>query len=156
VGRVSDDRMPMARLLAMAYRQLIEGLHERLAQRGWSDLRPPYGFVLVAARDRLLTAGDVTELLGMTKQATSQLLDAMEAEGLVERRPDPDDARVKRVAITEKGRRLLTTVEAIYAELEDEWAHQIGAERVEAMRIDLGRVMLGLYDGRLPPIRPVW
>lgn len=151
-----NDRIPMARLLAMAYRQLIEGLHERLAQQGWTEMRPPYGFVLVAARDRPLTAGDVTELLGMTKQATSQLLDTMEAAGLVERGPDPDDARVKRVAITEKGRGLLATVEAIYAELEDEWAQQIGAERVEAVRSDLRRVLLGLYDGRLPPIRPVW
>jgi DNA-binding MarR family transcriptional regulator len=153
---VTDSPLPMARLLAMAFRQLMESLHDRLAERGWTDVRRPYGFVLLAAREGRLTAGEVTELLGMTKQATSQLLEAMEAEGLVERRPDDDDARVKRVAITDKGRRLLATVEEIYAELEQEWAEHIGPDAVEAVRSDLHRVLLGLYGGRLPPIRPVW
>jgi DNA-binding MarR family transcriptional regulator len=149
-------RMPIARLLAMAFRQQMEQLHLRLEERGWTDVRRPYGFVLLAARDGELTATDVTELLGMTKQAASQLFEAMESARLVERRPDPRDARVKRVAITEEGRRLLATVEEIYDELEQEWAEHIGADRVEAVRSDLHQVLLGLYGGRLPPIRPVW
>ncbi|HEY8547596.1 MAG TPA: hypothetical protein VIL36_21185, partial [Acidimicrobiales bacterium] len=41
--------MPLARLFAMAFRQLIDELHARLAARGWGAMRPPYGFVLVAA-----------------------------------------------------------------------------------------------------------
>ena len=31
--------VPLARLLAMAYRHLVVGLHERLAARGWRDVR---------------------------------------------------------------------------------------------------------------------
>ena len=42
--------VPLARLFAMAYRYFIEELHERLRARGWTDLRPAYGFVLLAAR----------------------------------------------------------------------------------------------------------
>jgi DNA-binding MarR family transcriptional regulator len=148
--------MPLARLLAMAFRQLIDGLHDRLAERGWSDLRPPYGFVLLAVKDAPQTATDLTALLGTTKQATSQLLEVMEAADYVTRRADPDDARVKRVAITDRGQRLLTEVEAIYAELEAEWAAVIGEERVQAVRADLEVVVRAQNDGRLPPVRPTW
>ena len=42
---------PLARLLAMAYRQLVDDLHRRLAARGWSDVRPAFGFLLLALRD---------------------------------------------------------------------------------------------------------
>jgi hypothetical protein len=43
---------PLARLFAIAYRLLIDSLHERLQARGWTDVRPAYGFVLLAARDQ--------------------------------------------------------------------------------------------------------
>ena len=42
---------PLARLFAIAYRLLIDGLHDRLQAQGWTDVRPAYGFVLLAARD---------------------------------------------------------------------------------------------------------
>jgi DNA-binding MarR family transcriptional regulator len=49
----------------------------------------------------------VTELaskLGVTKQAVGQLVDDLQAYGWVERRPDPDDGRAKRVHFTEHGK----------------------------------------------------
>ena len=44
-------RSPLARLCAMAYRDLVDGLHQRLVERGWNDVRPAFGFALLAARD---------------------------------------------------------------------------------------------------------
>ena len=44
--------VPLARLFAIAYRHLVVGLHERLVARGWRDVRPHYGYVLLACRDR--------------------------------------------------------------------------------------------------------
>ena len=41
------DGQPLARLFAIAYRLLIDGLHERLRARGWTDVRPAFGFVLL-------------------------------------------------------------------------------------------------------------
>lgn len=146
--------MPLARLLAMAFGHLIARLHERLAEEGWSDVRRSYGFVLLAARDRPLSARTVVELLGVTKQAASQLLDAMESDGFVSRAPDPDDARAKVVVITKKGRRLLKDVEAIYAELEAEWASHIGAARVDGLRGALADVLGHAFGDAVPPVRP--
>ncbi len=68
--------VPLARLLAMAYRHLVVGLHERLAARGWRDVRPQYGYVLLACRDRPTTSGELAGMLGVSKQAASKLADA--------------------------------------------------------------------------------
>ena len=43
---------PLARLFAIGYRLLIDQLHDRLRALGWTDVRPAYGFVLLAARDQ--------------------------------------------------------------------------------------------------------
>jgi DNA-binding MarR family transcriptional regulator len=140
----------------MAFRSLIDDLHAQLAERGWRDLRPPYGFVLVAVRDQPTTATDVGRLLGLTKQAASKVLDAMEAADLVRRRAHTEDGRAKLVEITPQGRRLLRDVEAVYAELEAEWAAVIGREHVESLRRDVANVLRTQNDGELPPIRPTW
>ena len=47
--------IPLARLFAMAYYHFVDALHTRLAELGWDDVRPAYGFVLLAARHASLT-----------------------------------------------------------------------------------------------------
>lgn len=153
MGAVSEP--PLARLFAMAYRALIEDLHDRLRARGWTDVRPAYGFVLLAARDESTTATDLAALMGTTKQAASKLVDAMAAAGYV-RRGTGDDQRQRPVALTPRGRQLLGVVESIYAELEQEWADVIGVAGVERVRRDVARVLRAQHAGELPPVRPTW
>jgi DNA-binding MarR family transcriptional regulator len=150
------DDVPLARLFAMAFRSLIDDLHAQLAERGWRDIRPPYGFVLLAVRDQPTTATDVSRLLGLTKQAASKVLDAMEAADLVRRRSHADDGRAKLVEIAPAGRRLLRDVETIYADLETGWAAVVGGDRVETLRRDVAAVLRAQNDGELPPMRPTW
>ena len=149
-----DEVGPLARLFAMAYRDLVENLHLRLAERGWHDVRPAFGFVLLAVRDRRLTSTDIAGLMGTTKQAASKLVAAMEDAGYVSHRAHPDDSRAKLVALTGRGERLLAEVEEIYRGLEGEWAHLIGGPGVEALRRDLTTVLRASHGGRLPPVRP--
>ena len=73
VGRVTEQPVPLARLFAMACRDFIEQLHERLRERGWKDVRPAFGFVLLGARDGDTTVTAIAELTGSTKQAASKL-----------------------------------------------------------------------------------
>jgi DNA-binding MarR family transcriptional regulator len=147
--------VPLARLLAMAVRLLVVGLHERLEARGWHDIRPPYGYVLLACRDRPTTSGELASLLGVSKQAASKLVDGMVAGSLVERSKSAEDSRAKLVALTPRGRQLLSVVEEIYAELEGEWASVVGRPAVEAVRDGLVSVLTSAHGGVLPPVRPV-
>jgi DNA-binding MarR family transcriptional regulator len=147
--------VPLARLFAMAYRHLVVGLHARLVARGWRDVRPQYGYVLLACRDRPTTAGELASLLGMSKQAASKLVDGMVEASLVRRKTSPEDSRAKLVALTPRGRRLLAVVEEIYDELEADWVAVVGRPAVSAVRDGLVAVLTAAYGGALPPVRPV-
>ena len=53
---------------------------------------------------------ELSDRLLVTKGNTCTLLDKMTAQGLVERRPDPEDRRSYRLHLTEKGRQLAETL----------------------------------------------
>lgn len=146
--------IPLARLLAVGYAQLVEGLHERLAAAGWDDVRPAYGFVLLSLRERESSVSELARLLGVSKQATSKLLDQMASGEYVTRVTSTADARQRTVALAPRGRRLLAVVEGIYAELEAEWAQVVGGKAVERLRGTLTQVVLATNEGRFPPVRP--
>jgi DNA-binding MarR family transcriptional regulator len=147
---------PLARLFAIAYRLLIDGLHERLQALGWTDVRPAFGFALLAARDRPTSGTELAELMGTTKQAASKLADTMVAAGYLERGVSTEDARQRPLHLTARGRKLLSSVEQIYADLEGDWARVIGPAQVQRMRTDLVRVVSTGPEGGLPPVRPTW
>jgi DNA-binding MarR family transcriptional regulator len=152
---MSEADVPLARLFAMGYRVLVDGLHQRLAQRGWSDVRPSFGFVLLALRGGPVLLRDLPGVLGTSKQAVSKLVDAMVAAGYVERVPDPADARAKRVGLSARGRALLAEVEDIWRELEEGWARTLGEARLAGLRDDLTTVLRAAHGGVLPAVRTV-
>jgi len=130
-------------LLFKAARLLDEEALERLAAKpGRPRLRRSHMslFPHIALEGTRIT--DLAEKLGITKQAVSQLVDDLEAAGVVERKPDPDDARARRVAFTELGREGLFEGLAVLRALEQELSTVIGDESME----DLRRALVGIVD----------
>ena len=125
-------RTPLARLFAVAYRSLIMDLHAELRVRGWRDVRPAYGFVLLALQSGPTTSGALSDLLGITKQATSKLVNGMADAGYLSRTIGALDARERPLVLTDRGHDLLGVVEQIYVDLEARWAETIGADQVES------------------------
>jgi DNA-binding MarR family transcriptional regulator len=150
---VSEPEVPLARLFAMAYRLLVDSLHERLAARGWTGVRPSYGFVLLALRNGPALLRDLPAAMGTSKQAVSKLVEGMVADGYVERAIDPEDSRGRRVALTSRGRELLAAVEEIYRELESGWADVLGEQRLTGLRHDLAAALRAAHGGALPAVR---
>lgn len=140
----------------MAFRTMITELHSRLEKAGFADVRPAYGFVLLYVREHDAGVQEIAELMGTSKQAASKLLAGMEAARLVERVANPEDRRARRVLLTKRGRRMLSAVEAIYRDLEAEWADVVGARELERVRTHLVSVVRAAHDGELPALRPVW
>lgn len=114
----------------------------RAAGHGWfSDARA--GLLGHIARDGTRQAV-LIERMAISKQAVQQLLDGLEAEGVVERLPDPRDGRGKLVRYTLKGLSALRDGDRIKQEIEKRWIERIGHERfsslVDALRaLDAGR-----------------
>ena len=154
MGAVTGDQ-PLGRLLAMALSAVIEELHERLADAGWPRVRPMWGFVLLALRDRPRNIGEVGELLGVTKQAAAKVVASLVDEGLVERREDPGDRRAAVLGLTPDGRRFLADAEAAYQAIEDGWAQVAGRRDVAALRRAVTAVLRSRYGPQEPPLRPV-
>src|ERR1700712_713110 len=92
-------QIPLARLFAVAYRSIVDELHVELRARGWTDVRPAFGFVLLATREGPVTSTQLGELMGTSKQAASKLIDAMVESGYVERRTG-SDARERLIHLT--------------------------------------------------------
>ncbi len=144
---------PIGRLLAIALRLVIDDLHASLAAQGWHDVKESYGFVLLAVRDQPGTVTELANVLGVSKQAVSKLLDGMEAAGYVIRTETGHDGRARNVTLAARGKRLMTAVEAIYEDIEAEWASVIGQTAFDQTRGRIERVIRARNEGQLPSIR---
>lgn len=145
--------IPLARLLSAATRALVEELHERLAAEGHSDMRPAYGYALVAIAGEAATTARLGELLGMTKQGAGKLVSALEERGYVQREAHPADARAQLVVPTARGRDLLERSARIQAELEAEWEERLGQRTARALRRGLEQAV-GAPEAL--DLRPIW
>lgn len=84
------------------------------------------------------------ERTGISKQAVQQLLDGLEAEGVIERAPDPEDKRGKLVLYTPKGLAALDDGDRIKLEIENRYRDRLGERPFE----DLMAALRGLAEAR--------
>ena len=62
---------------------------------------------------------DIAAVTGLDKGTVARTAAALEAQGLLQRRPDPADRRVNRVSLAPEGQALLPRVEAVIGRLHD-------------------------------------
>jgi DNA-binding MarR family transcriptional regulator len=74
---------------------------------------------------------------GMTKQAMGDLVTQCEAWGLVQRTPDPQDARARRIVFTETGLVWLSAFERAVAQAEAEFRQEVGADVATVVSLGL-------------------
>lgn len=139
--RINGDRAPstLAFLLSQVGIHASRRFGERIAE---VDLNPPLF--------RVLNLVDASE--GCSQQAIGQaievpasrmvaLVDELEQRGLVERRPDPEDRRVRALYLTRKGRQTLARGRKIAKEHEEEMTRGLG-EKDRKRLLDLLQKMV--------------
>ena len=89
---------------------------------------------LSLAGDRLT---DLAQRAGMSKQAMADLVDQCAAWGLVERQPDPLDARARRVCFTPTGLAWLQAFRDAVAQAEAEFRAEVGDDVATVVSIGL-------------------
>jgi DNA-binding MarR family transcriptional regulator len=80
----------------------------------------------------------------LSSGATTNRIDRAEKLGLVERRPDPDDRRATRIALTKRGRALVDKAMTKHAARAAEIAAILSVEDRKALKKVLGRVLQAL------------
>ncbi|NAS21590.1 winged helix DNA-binding protein [Herbidospora sp. NEAU-GS84] len=129
--------------LLMAFRVLIDALHEELAERGHPGMRPMHGFVLQAVSRGADSAASLGRTLGVSKQAAGKTIETLEGLGYVTRVPDPADSRRKTVVLTEHGVDALRRSAEVFDELRARWAAELGADRLDDLEDALRRMTPG-------------
>jgi DNA-binding MarR family transcriptional regulator len=131
----------LAILVTGAARVIADRLGDAVARAGIDDMRTSFGFVIraLAERDRTLT--ELSELLGVTKQAAIKVVDEMEQRGYVERQPDPADRRAKVIRLTDKARQVRRAALRASSRVEAELVRDLDAEDVAALRRVLTRLL---------------
>ena len=146
-----DDRWRqthLGRLLGHAMRRF----DERVLQLMAVNERAPLALSNLAARDKVgaahihitrhlpLEGARLTELArwaGMSKQAMGDLVDQCAAWGLVQREPDPVDARARRIAFTASGLDWLAAFQAAVAQAEAEFRDAVGDDIATVVTLGL-------------------
>ncbi len=77
---------------------------------------------------------DLASRLGVTKQAAGQLVDELVEMGMLERAPDPADARAKLVRFTRRGKAGILDGLAVLKEIEGGIEQLVGTSRMRMLR----------------------
>ena len=133
-------------LIGLAYQSFTDQLRAALAQRGFDDLGNAYGYVFRALDAESPSQRELAGRLGITDQGMAKILDEMVQRGYVERRPDPSDARVKRLRPSRRGREALAAARAFHARLEAQLVREAGASAVLTLRRQLEKLAAMTHD----------
>ena len=110
-----DEDFAAWRAVLLVQHRVVRAIEADLAEAGeiglsWYDVL----LELIAAPDRRLRMQDLGERVVLSRSRVSRLVDELEAEGLVERLPDPDDGRACLAHLTASGRAALRRSAPLY------------------------------------------
>lgn len=140
--------IPLLGLLTAVASWFEERHIELLVEAGFDDLRRAHNAVLVHLPADGIRLTDLAERAGMSKQAMAELVADLVDKGYLDRVPDPTDRRAKLLVIRERGDAAHRATLEIFARIEDELAHVVGAGAVEDTRATLTDVLERVVLGR--------
>jgi MarR family transcriptional regulator, transcriptional regulator for hemolysin len=88
----------------------------------------------------------LADRLGISRMSATDLIDRLEARGLVRREADPEDRRAKRVSLTPDATPMLEKIDAAVARIRDEARGDISAADWEVFRSVAQRMRWRLLD----------
>jgi len=132
----TGSRQPIGQLLVhhtRVFRERLLADAEREAARAGFPLRMAHLHVFGNIKAEGTRVTDLAAWAGMGLPAMVELVDEMEGQGLLVRRPDPSDRRAKLVTLTQSGWDAIRSGRAIIAGIEADYARRLGPERYEQM-----------------------
>jgi DNA-binding MarR family transcriptional regulator len=121
-------------LMRLPWEAVVHRLLRALHQHGFDDIDAPQLRVILWPGPEGMRPSDLAARMRVTKQALNYLLGDLERLGYLERRPDPDDRRARRIAITDRGLELVPVIRGAVVEIEREWAAALGKDRFAQLR----------------------
>lgn len=132
-------------VVARLDRALRVEINKRVKPYGLTTLQ--YTTLSILGHGGELSNAQLARRAYMTPQSMSEVLDALEQKGLVERTPHPNHRRVFPAALTAKGRRVLAACNAAVDVLEREMLAELTPHHVKNMRTGLISAVRALHAG---------
>lgn len=131
-------------LLAKAMQRWNELLVERFAGAGYGDIRPSYGSALLPLfEEDGLRMGELAQRSRLSKQTMTEMIRRLERDGLIERRPDPNDGRASQIFLTARSRSFEPVAASVLQELDRRVRAELGSDAVDQLKAAL-RALGGL------------
>ena len=145
--RVESTLMATARLVRTAFDARLAPLDLNLTQASLLGYIAEFGAA---------TQTDLADHLGIGRAQIGSVIDRLQARGLVERQPRPDDRRVWLVAITDAGSEMAGRIAEVDAVLRAELRRGIGREERQALAWVMTRLQHNLTTAitATPPPSP--
>jgi DNA-binding MarR family transcriptional regulator len=121
-------------LLRLPWEAVQRHMLERLHERGFTDLDAAHLNVFQYPGPQGAKPSELATRLRISKQALNYLLGELERLGYLQRRPDPDDLRSKRITLTRRGTAAVHAIREAVGEVESAWAKQLGEKRFAQLR----------------------
>src|SRR5262245_35034932 len=121
-------------LLRLPWEAVTHRILRALHEQGFDDIDAPQLGVILWPGPEGMRPSELAARMRVTKQALNYLLGELERLGYLERRPDPDDRRARRIALTDRGQSLVPVIRNAVDEVEREWAEALGEERFALLR----------------------
>jgi len=121
-------------LLRIPWEAVQQHMLERLHERGFDDFDRAYFAVFRYPGPHGARPTDVAARVGISKQALNYLLRELERLGYLEREPDPDDLRSKRIVLTRRGIAAVGVIRDAVADVEAAWKQRLGPKRFAQLR----------------------
>ena len=130
-------------LLAKASQRWNELLASGFAERGFAEVRPSYGSVLLPLfEEDGLRMGQIAERARLSKQTMTTMVRLCERHGLVVRHRDANDGRAFRIYLTDRAKTFRPVAEEVLRELDDRVLTALGERKQTA----LARALKGVMD----------
>jgi DNA-binding MarR family transcriptional regulator len=144
----SQQEPRISYVVARLERAIRQAINDRVKPYGLTTLQ--YTTLSVLGRRGNLSNAQLARRAYMAPQSMSEVIDALEKKGLIERNAHPNHRRVYPAALTAKGRRVLDACEAAVDDLEREMLADLTPHQEKSLRNGLISAVRALHAG-FPP-----
>lgn len=148
-SNASEEIDRLGHLLHDAARLMRKRFEQRASRYGLSSAQ--WRLLVRVFKEEGIAQARLAELLEVEPISVSRLIDRMEEAGLIERRADATDRRVKTIYLTDKTRPIFSQMRSTAAEVFEQALVGLSAEQRRATLHGLKTIVSNLADGDAHP-----
>ena len=141
VSRIVERQTDFGVLLNLAFGALKHEMQAHMADAGFGDLGPSFGYVFRLVDQDAPSLAELAARLGITPQGTLKIVAEMIDKGYMHRADDETDKRVTRLTLSPRGKRALAEARRFHGIFERDLGNRLGTRRVATARAVLEAII---------------